>query len=152
MSEPQKYLYVVHIGAPAERVWQALTEGSFTRRYFHCTEIKSSWVPGTEVLSLMPDGSVAARGRVLEVVRPRRLMFTWSPQYSPELAAEKPSRVTFELEEASGVTRLSLTHDDFQPDSKVYLHVVGGWSAILSSLKTLLETGEPLPIAGNERT
>jgi len=151
MSE-QKYLYVVHIGAPAERVWQALTEGHFTRQYFHGTEVQSSWRPGAEVLSLMPDGSVAARGRVIEANRPRRLVFTWSPQYRADLAAEKPSRVTFELEETKGVTRLTLTHDDFQPDSKVYLHVIEGWSSILCSLKTLLETGVALPIAGNERT
>lgn len=149
MSE-QKCVYVIHIGAPAERVWEALTRGEFTRRYFHATEVRSTWAAGAAVVFALPGGLPGVKGRVIEARFPTRLSFTWSPQYDAEMARENPSRVTFELEERNHVTRLTITHDDFPPASKVYLHVVDGWSAILCSLKSLLETGEPLPIAGNE--
>jgi uncharacterized protein YndB with AHSA1/START domain len=149
MSE-QKCIYVTHIGAPAERVWEALTRGEFTRRYFHATDVRSTWAAGAEVVYTLRGGMPAVKGRVIDAQFPRRLCVTWSPQYDPDMALEKPSRVTFELEEKNRVTQLTITHDDFPPASKVYLHVVNGWSAILCSLKSLLETGEPLPIAGNE--
>jgi uncharacterized protein YndB with AHSA1/START domain len=149
MSE-QKCVYVTHIGAPAERVWEALTRGEFTRRYFHATEVRSTWAVGADVVFALPGGLPGVKGRVLEARFPTRLSFTWSPQYNPEMARERPSRVMFEIEESGGVTRLTITHDDFPPASKVFLQVADGWSAILCSLKSLLETGQPLPIAGNE--
>jgi uncharacterized protein YndB with AHSA1/START domain len=146
MSEA-KVVYVVYIGAPAERVWQALTETEFTRQYFHGTEVRSTWNAGDEVFTTMSNGDPAIRGRVLESDFPRKLLFTWSPQYDPELAKEAASRVTYTLEETKGVTKLTLTHDGFPPASKVYLRVLDGWAPILCSLKTLLETGKVLGVS-----
>ena len=84
--------------------------------------------------------------------RPRELSFTWRALYDDAYAAEKPSRVTFRIEpQPSGeVSKLTVIHDDFEPDSTLYPVIAKGWSAILCSLKSLLETGEALRIAGNE--
>jgi uncharacterized protein YndB with AHSA1/START domain len=84
-------------------------------------------------------------GRVLEAEPPRRLVHTWRSLYDPELAADRPSRVTWEIaEEAPGVCRLTVTHDDFDSETATYRNVAGGWMWVLSGLKSVLETGEPL--------
>ena len=73
-------------------------------------------------------------------------MHTWRALYEPELAAEDPSRVTWEIEPLdNGVSKLTLVHDEFRGDSATFREVMGpGWALVLSGLKTLLETGEPL--------
>ena len=149
MSKPV-YVYDTFIRASADRVWQALTTAEFTSRYFHNTAVESDWQAGSKVVYHMPDGSVAVEGEVLESDPPRRLVITWRPMYSADMAAEPPSRVCFEIESVGEACHLRIRHDRFEPDSLVYEHISGGWSAIICSLKTLLETGEPLPLAGNE--
>ena len=149
MSGPQ-HVYETFIQASAERIWLALTSAEFTSRYFHQTAVESDWQVGSPVMYRMPDGSEAVEGQVLQSEPHRLLVLTWRPLYSPEMAAEPASRVCFEIEPMGKVCRLRVSHDQFQPDSQVYEHVRQGWSAILCSLKSLLETGEALPIAGNE--
>ncbi len=151
MSNPPVYVYDTFIRAPAERIWQALTMPEFTRRYFHGTAIDSDFEVGSPVAYRNADDSVAVTGEVLESSPPNRLVITWRPLYNPQFAAEPPSRVTFEIEALEGVCRLQITHDRFAIGSGVYEQVRGGWSAIICSLKSLLETGEPLAIAGNEQ-
>jgi uncharacterized protein YndB with AHSA1/START domain len=82
---------------------------------------------------------------VLESERPRRLVVSWRSLYDPELAAEQPSRVTWEIEpQDGGVCRLMVTHDQLEGAPKTARKVAGGWMFILSGLKTLVETGRPL--------
>lgn len=70
--------------------------------------------------------------------------------YDPALASDKPSRVTWEIEPAEGrVSKLTVVHDQFEQDSATYAHVAGGWMWVLSGLKTLLETGEPLTVGAS---
>lgn len=149
MSGPV-YQYELFIGAAAERVWEALTSAEFTRRYFYGTAVESDWEPGAAVVYRNPDGTEVVEGKVLESMPPNRLAITWRPLYAEELAAEPPSRVTFEIEAVGAACRLRVTHDQFIENSRVYDNVRQGWSAILCSLKSLLETGQPLPVAGNE--
>jgi uncharacterized protein YndB with AHSA1/START domain len=149
MSRPV-YVYDTFIAAAAERIWSALTAAEFTRQYFYATSVQSDWRLGSSVVYRMPDGSTAVEGEVLESDPPRRLVITWRPLYDAAMAAEPPSRVTFEIEALEGACRLRVTHDRFEEGSAVYENVRQGWSAILCSLKSLLETGEPLPLAGNE--
>ena len=83
-------------------------------------------------------------GEVLEADRPRKLVTTWRAMYDPETAAEPHSRVTWEIEPAGDhVTKLTVIHDELEAAPKTAANVAGGWSFVLSGLKTLLETGEP---------
>ena len=68
--------------------------------------------------------------------------------WSEQAAAEAPSRVCFTIEPMEGVCRLRVIHDSFPEKSQVLEEISQGWSGILSSLKSLLETGEPLRLAG----
>lgn len=143
--------YETFIRAPAESIWEALTSADFTSKYFHSTRVRSSWREGEPVVYASEDGKELVTGRVLEADKPRRLSITWRALYDDEMALEAESRVTFEIEAMEGVCKLSVTHDRFEPGSKTFENVRGGWSAIICSLKSLLETGEPLLLAGNEK-
>ena len=142
-----KHIYEIYIGTTPEKLWQALTTPEYTRRYFHQTLIASDWREGAEVLFTMENGEKAVSGTILEVDPPRRLSYTWRVHYDAELEGEAPSRVSFEIEALEGACKLTLIHDDFPEDSAVYPHVSKGWSAIICNLKTLLETGQPIPIS-----
>ncbi len=146
MSNP-RHVFQVYIRTSPERLWEAITKPEFTRRYFHQTDIASDWEQGSAVCYRNQDGSVAVEGEVLEVERPRRLSFTWHVLYDPEAAKDRPSRVTWEIEPLGETCKLTLTHDEFDGETKLYLSVGEGWPAILSNLKSLLETGQPLDVS-----
>jgi uncharacterized protein YndB with AHSA1/START domain/DNA-binding transcriptional ArsR family regulator len=138
-------VYTVYIRAPREKVWYAITKPEFTRRYFFGSEPKSTWKPGDRLLwTEHGSGQELVDGEVIEFDRPRRLVHSWIVRYDDDLASEGPSRVTWELDETDGVTKLTAIHDDFPAGSKVYDNVAGGWMLVLSGLKTLVETGSPL--------
>jgi uncharacterized protein YndB with AHSA1/START domain len=136
-------VYSVFIRASAEEIWEAITKPEFTERYFHGARIENS---ETRHRSLGPDGSVWGDGPVFEYDPPRRLSHEWRSLYDPELAREAPSRVTWEIEpQDGGVTRLTVVHDRLEGAPGTAESVSGtGWMYVLSGLKTLLETGEPL--------
>ena len=138
-------VYTVFIRAPREKVWDAITRPEFTRRYFFESEASRPWKVGeTQLFIENGTNRLLVEGEVIEYDRPRRLVHGWLVHYDPEMTAEGPSRVTYELEEKGGVTRLTAIHDDFPSGSKVYDNVAGGWMWVLSGLKSLVETGEPL--------
>jgi uncharacterized protein YndB with AHSA1/START domain/DNA-binding transcriptional ArsR family regulator len=142
-----EHVYEVFIKAPPERVWQAITSEEFTVRYFFGTRLRSDLRPGSAMTYFDASGSTPlVEGEVIESLPPRRLVHTWRSTWSPELAADPPSRLTWELEPAGdGVTRLRVVHDGFETETATYREVGGGWMWVISNLKTLLETGEPLP-------
>ncbi len=137
----QKFVYAIFIRAAPEKVFHALTDGPTSRRYwFH--ENVSDWKPGSTWEHRRLDGStVDVVGKVVEADPPRRLVTTWSRPADLDDPA-KASRVTFQLEPVAGVTRLVVIHEDLEP--RMVEDVSGGWSSVLSSLKSLLETGESL--------
>ena len=152
MNEPN-HVYRAWIRATPERIWQAITSPEFTRQYFHNMIIESEWEVGSPVVFRYPDdGRVGVEGKVLEHEPPSRLAYTWRFTFDPEVAAERPSRVTWTIEPRGEVTLLTVVHDDFDPDSRVLPMVTEGWSEVICSLKSLLETGEALPVAGNEES
>ena len=154
MSEP-KFVYVTYIATTPEKLWQALTDGAFTERYWFGTRIKSEWTLGTDV-TFLRNGTVYDSGKVLECDPPRRLSYTWSVKSHEEFHGERPSRVTFEIETMTAAggkkteVKLTVTHDDFDVGSKVLAAVSGGWPVVLASLKSFLETGGALASAGVE--
>jgi uncharacterized protein YndB with AHSA1/START domain len=142
--------YVIHIGAAPDEVWRGLTDGRLTRQYWYGRRADSDWKVGSPVTFWYDsaDGdAVSDRGIVLESVRPRRLSYTWQVQFIASMRDENPSRVTFEIEPEGEDSKLTLTHDELEPGGEVLPAVRQGWPVILCSLKSLLETGEPLAIS-----
>jgi uncharacterized protein YndB with AHSA1/START domain len=135
--------YTIYIRSDVQAVWNALTNPDITQRYWFNTRIESDWRPGSKIL-YRRDGKVTDEHVISEIIPPRKLVHTFKPLFG-EFAGELPSRVNIELKASGAVVRLSLRHDRFQPDSKVFPACAIGWPMILNNLKTLLETGEPLP-------
>ncbi|MFI5837690.1 ArsR/SmtB family transcription factor [Micromonospora sp. NPDC051300] len=164
--ESPKFVYTTYVRTTPERLWRALTEPAFTRRYWGGVTLVSDWQPGSPVRwQDTPDGEPKDLGQRVLVAEPyRRLAYTWHGFQAEhaahfgwsdeELAArlgERRSTVTFDLVPRGETVRLTVVHDDFSPDSEMHraisgqLDGSGGWPELLASLKSLLETGEPLP-------
>jgi uncharacterized protein YndB with AHSA1/START domain len=157
MEKPE-FVYTTYIHTTPERLWQALTDPAFTERYWGIA-FESDWKAGSTMVLHHEGVSVADPEQVVLEADPfRRLSYTWhtfTPEWAEamgisedvraQIAAEPRSKVTFDLAEDGDVVRLTVVHDGFEPGSKVAAGVSSGWPKILSSLKTLLETGEVLP-------
>jgi uncharacterized protein YndB with AHSA1/START domain len=135
-------VYQVFIRATPEEIWDAITKPEFTERYFHGARIE---VRDGRRLSSLPDGR-AWEEPVFETDPPRRLVHQWTAGYDAELAAEARSRVTWEIDPRDdGLSLLTVVHDRLEGAPKTAAAVVGeGWMYVLSNMKTLLETGDPM--------
>ncbi|WP_052109273.1 SRPBCC family protein [Knoellia sinensis] len=143
-----EHVYQIYIRAEIEDVWHALTDPDSTRQYFHATHWTTPPVAGEAFQTHLPDGTVAVDGMVEEVDPPHRLVHTWRAVYDEELGAEPASRVSWILTRAGeGLTHLRLVHDRLESSPLTEENVRDGWVWILDSLKSLLETGSPLPRA-----
>jgi uncharacterized protein YndB with AHSA1/START domain len=143
MSE-SKFVYVTYIRTTPEKLWHALTDSGFNRKYWFGCHQESQWKQGAEWKILGPDGRLYDSGEVLEIDPPRRLVLKWRNEFLPELKDDGWSRCVFEIETDGELTKLSVTHSTERP-SLLIEKVSNGWPKILSSLKSLLETGQPLP-------
>lgn len=143
-----KTVYVTYIASTLEKVWAALTEAEFTRAYFSGFAVKVDGRVGGDYLLLAPDGSVHVRGVVVDWWPPDRFSCTWTVVGMPGFEALPPCLVTYDIEQAGDSVRLTMTesHRWDVPDA-ILSGGRAGWPAILSSLKSLLETGRPLSIA-----
>ena len=157
MDKPS-FVYTTYIRTTPEQLWQALTNPAFTRRYWSAT-FQTDWKAGStmrwDLFGVAIDDPEQV---VLESEPHRRLSYRWHTvtseladvleltEYGRErLAAEQRSKVTFEIEPLGELVKLTVVHDGFEPGSLMASLVSWGWPSILSSLKTLLETGETLP-------
>ena len=139
-----RFVYVTYIRTTPEKLWQALIDPEFTRRYWVETWQECEWKPGASWRLMIPDGRVADSGEMLEIEPQRRLVLTWRNEFKPELHAEGYSRLTYELEQLGESVKLTVIHEIDKPDSKLIGAVSSGWPHLLASLKSLLETGESL--------
>ena len=139
-----RFVYAIYIAAPAETVWKALLDGEFTRQYWERDNV-SEWTPGSrwEHRRLDGDRSVAILGEVLEASPPNRLVITWA-EPADRGHPDRHSRVTFEIEPVADMVRFTVTHEDLEAGSAMERNISQGWPRVLSSLKSLLETGRPL--------
>jgi uncharacterized protein YndB with AHSA1/START domain len=146
MTEQTTQVYSVFIRATPDEVWDAITKPEFTTKYFFGSSVESTWEVGAPLEGWAADHSMQlVDGKILESERPRLLRHSWRALYDPETAAEQHSRVTWEIEEQDGgLTKLTVVHDELEAAPKTAASVAGGWMYVLSGLKTLLETGEPL--------
>ena len=143
-----KLVFEVFIQAVPDRVWAALTDNEFVPRWAHNLTVSGDWEPGGKLVWKLPDGRVATESELIELSPPHRLV-CWTRQvYTPELAAEPPYKLTWEIE-AVGATasRVRVTSSDFAADGANHKLVKGGQRAMLDTLKTLLETGSPLVLS-----
>jgi uncharacterized protein YndB with AHSA1/START domain len=140
------FVYVIYIRATADKLWQALTQPEMTRQYWSNHRNTSDWRVGSPWRHEDHDDStlVDISGTILESVASRRLGFTWAIPADAQ-AGTRLSRVVFEITEDDGVSRVTLTHDQLPEGSDMAEGITEGWPLVLSSLKSLLETGEALP-------
>jgi len=135
-------VYHLFIKATPERIWEAITNPEFTEKYFYASRVE---LANGRRRAFGPEGELWGDEAILEEDPPRRLVHGWRALYDPELAEEATSRVTWEIDEQEGgLSRLTVTHDQLEGAPKTAESVAGGWMYVLSGLKTLLETGEPL--------
>jgi uncharacterized protein YndB with AHSA1/START domain len=144
MSKPE-FVYVTYIETTPEKLWEALTSSEFTRRYWFDTEVRSDWKVGSP-LALVMSGQTTDVGEILEADRPRRLSYTFRHILDDEMSKEPASKVVFRIEPHGKLVKLILTHEGFVGGSKLLDGISKGWPAILSSLKSLLESGTTLAI------
>jgi uncharacterized protein YndB with AHSA1/START domain len=153
-------VYRVYIKATPQAIWDAITKPEWTQRYGYRGIGEFDLRPGGKYRAIAPKEmqemgmpEVVVDGEVVEADPPRKLVHTWRALWDEEIAAEGPTRVTFDIEEDDGgTTRLTVTHElegaprtaeQVASDARVQ-EGGGGWSMILSDLKTLLETGNSL--------
>ena len=144
MPKPE-FIYVSYIETTPEKLWEALTSSDFTKRYWWDTSVVSDWKVGSP-FALVMDGTTTDVGKVLEFDRPRRLSYTFHHILSEAARKERPTKVVFNIEPHGKLVKLTLTHEDFETGSKLLDGISKGWPAILSSLKTMLESGNALAI------
>ena len=144
MTATTTQVYELFIRATPEQIWEAITTPEFTTKYFYGARIE---IDAEYRRTFSSDGVESwGEGPVSEFDPPRRLVHEWRSGYDPELAAEEPSRVSWEIEPSdAGYSKLTVVHDRLEGAPKTAESVSGaGWMMVLSGLKTLLETGEPL--------
>ncbi|MGH9019539.1 MAG: SRPBCC family protein [Acidimicrobiales bacterium] len=153
-----EFTYATYLRATPEDVWRALTDPDWTVRYWMGLRFETTWETGATMVWRMPGVAIDHPDQVVVGATPgEELAYTWHT-FTPEWAAasdvDEATRATFDAEPRSTarfnldreltVTRLTLTHTGFDEASVVLAAVREGWPPILSSLKSLLETGEPL--------
>jgi uncharacterized protein YndB with AHSA1/START domain len=143
MNKP-RFVYVIYIRTTPEKLWRALIEPEFTRKFWCETWQECQWKAGAAWKLMIPDGRLGDSGEVLEIEPQRRLVLKWRNEFQPAMRAEGYSRMTYELEKQGDSVKLTVIHEMDKPESKFIEGVSNGWPAILSSLKSLLETGESL--------
>lgn len=140
-------VYAIYIAAPPDKVWQALTSAEFSRQYFSAFGVEMEPRKGGAFTVRAPDGSVHIAGKVIEHDPPRRLTVTWNVNWPALVEQLGETLVTYEIEPVGDVVRLTLTQaHDRTIDEAILSGGRAGWPAILSSLKSLLETGKALTI------
>lgn len=148
-SAKSSFVYVTYIRTTPEALWGALTTSEFMKKYWFGMNIETDWTAGAPWKLVFPDGRVADTGEIVEIEKPKRLVLRWRNQLRPELREEGYAHCAIEIELAGEVVKLTITHEIDKPGSRLIGAVSIGWPKILSSLKSLLETGAALPAIGD---
>ena len=140
-------VYTIYIASTPEKVWQALTTVEFSRQYFFGNSVEVDLRVGGAFIVRTPDGALNISGEVFECDPPRKLSFTFNVNWPALIEKLGPTLVTYEIEPVGEVVKLTLLQSHDRPiDDDILAGGRQGWPAILSSLKSLLETGEALVV------
>jgi len=140
-------VYTIYIASTPEQVWEALTSPEFSRKYFFGNTVEVELKVGGAYIVRQPDGKLHISGEVIECDPPRKLAFTFNVNWPALIDKLGATLVSYEIEPAGDAVRLTMTESHDRPLSDDILSGGrSGWPAILSSLKSLLETGSPLAI------
>ena len=142
MSKPE-FVYTTYIETTAEQVWQALTDGDFTERYWFGHRVTSDWKAGSQFGLAKPGAPSVVEGKVLVSDPPRKLAYSWD---SWKTRPERTSRVTFDIEPLGSVVKLTVTHDELDERGATLRGISTGWPMVIANLKSLLETGHAIAI------
>ena len=144
MTDKPTFVYVIYIESTPEKVWHALTDADLTAEYWGHSNV-SDWRVGSTWEHQRTDGSRIADvvGTVIESTKPTRLVSTWAPP-GGDRSEGVASRVSFDIEPYGDIVRLTVTHEDLADEADRDV-AAAGWAAVLSNLKSLLETGHVLP-------
>ena len=145
-NEKTSFVYVTYIRSTPEKVFEAITKPEIARRYWGHENL-SDWQPGSDWQHVRANDerTVNIVGKVVEVAPPMRMVITWA---SPSQAADPASysRVSFDVEAYDDMVRLTVTHADLEAGSGMASGIQKGWPIVLSSLKSLLETGQGIDV------
>jgi uncharacterized protein YndB with AHSA1/START domain len=142
MGKPE-FVYTIFINTTPEKLWHALTDTTFTEGYWFGCRLISDWNVGS-LMRMERAGQVLNECTILASDPPRRLCYSWLTVFDEAMKQERPSRVTFVLEPSQRSVKLTVTHEGFDEGSKTLPSISDGWPLVLSSLKSILETGQPL--------
>lgn len=140
--DEQKIVLVTYIRSSVGKVWSTMTDPEITSVYWGGTRIESDWKAGSKILYVR-NGEPTDEHTIIEVDAPNLLVHTFKPLFGL-FKHEEPSRVAIRVQQLDQVVRVEVVHDGFQEDSRAYPACCEGWPRIMSSLKSLLETGSPL--------
>lgn len=145
-TDKPSFVYVIYITTTAEKLWEALTRGDFTEKYWGGRRVESEWRVGAPIHYRYDEGrKLDITGEVLRCEPPKVLAYTFGVGHDAGGPREAPSRVTFEIRPMGPLCRLTLTHDEFPPGSKLLPGIANGWPGIMSNLKSWIELGQPMP-------
>jgi uncharacterized protein YndB with AHSA1/START domain len=140
-------VYTIYIASTPEKVWQALTRSEFSRKYFFGNSVEVDLRVGGAYIVRTPDGSLHISGEVIECEPNGKLTVTFNVNWPALVEKLGATIVTYEIEPAGDAVRLTMTESHDRPlDDDILSGGRQGWPAILSSLKSLLETGQPLVV------
>jgi uncharacterized protein YndB with AHSA1/START domain len=145
-KEKTSFVYVTYIRSTPEKVFEAITQPEVARRYWGHENV-SDWKPGStwQHVRANEQRTVELVGNVVEVSPPTRLVITWA-NASQAADPASASRVSFDVVPYEGMVRLTVTHDELEAGSGMARGIQQGWPAVLSSLKSLLETGQGIDV------
>ncbi len=137
-----KFVYVSYIKTTPENLWGALTTPQLMKQYWVGMDTESDWKAGSAWTMKFPDGRVADAGEIVEFNPPKCMAIKWRNEWKPEMKEEGFSLCTYDLEQADGAVKLTVTHGIDVLNSKFIASVSGAWPICLSNLKSLLEMGD----------
>ena len=148
LERSMEKVFEIYIKTTPERVWEAITSPEMRAKFTFGAWVESSFANGSKYKAVSPDKAFTIfDGENIEVDPPRKLVQTFNAQWGDDVKSEGTSRVTWEIEQIQDSCLVRVTHDQLREGANNQLY--GGWSMVLSGLKTLLESGELLTTPGS---